>query len=75
MLTILGQARRHCDGLSRREFLAAGAVGLGGLTLADLLRVEAVAGLPAYESAKRDLDLIKSLADLSRFRALGHRRR
>jgi hypothetical protein len=31
-----------CDGVSRREFLRAGALGLGGLTLADLLRLEAM---------------------------------
>jgi hypothetical protein len=30
-----------CDGLSRREFLRVGALGIGGLTLADLLRLRA----------------------------------
>lgn len=35
---------RHCDGISRRSFLQAGALGVGGLTLADLLKREAVAG-------------------------------
>jgi hypothetical protein len=30
-----------CDGLSRREFLRVGALGAGGLTLADLLRLKA----------------------------------
>jgi hypothetical protein len=44
MLTIFGQPYRHCDGISRRQFLTAGALGLGGLTLADLLRAEAAAG-------------------------------
>ncbi len=28
---------RFCDGASRREFLKVGALGIGGLTLADLL--------------------------------------
>lgn len=32
---------RMCDGISRRDFLRVGALGLGGLTLADLLRLRA----------------------------------
>jgi hypothetical protein len=32
---------RFCDGLSRREFLQVGALGVGGLTLADVLRARA----------------------------------
>ena len=35
---------RLCDGLSRRDFLRIGALGVGGLTLADLLRLRAQAG-------------------------------
>ena len=34
-------ASRMCDGLSRRDFLRVGALGVGGLTLADLLRLKA----------------------------------
>jgi hypothetical protein len=49
MLTILGQNRtdRSCDGISRRGFLRIGAlgVGAGALTLADLFRLEAQAGV------------------------------
>jgi uncharacterized protein (DUF1501 family) len=45
MFAINGRPYRHCDGLSRRSFLTAGALGLGGLTLADLLRAEAAAGV------------------------------
>ncbi len=42
MLTLGGHNRaRFCDGLSRRDFLTAGALGVGGLTLADLLRLRA----------------------------------
>jgi len=39
MLTIFNQHRadRMCDGLSRRDFLRVGALGIGGLTLAGLL--------------------------------------
>lgn len=47
MLTIFGQSDRYCDGVSRRSFLKIGAlgVGLGGLTLADIFRAEAKAGV------------------------------
>jgi hypothetical protein len=38
-------SRRHHRGVSRRHFLTAGAAGLGGLTLAGLLRAEAAAGI------------------------------
>ncbi len=41
MLAIYGPKFKHCDGISRRHFLTAGALGLGGLSLADVLRAEA----------------------------------
>lgn len=44
MLTVWGQQRRFCDGINRRDFLRVGALGLGGLTLADLLRKEGKGG-------------------------------
>lgn len=37
MLHVLGSAKRLCDGLSRRELLRAGGLGLFGLTQADLI--------------------------------------
>ncbi|HLJ10134.1 MAG TPA: DUF1501 domain-containing protein [Planctomycetaceae bacterium] len=40
MFTVCGSRARYCDGISRRNFLQIGAVGLGGLTLADLLRAD-----------------------------------
>src|SRR5687767_14347280 len=43
MLTITGARRRLCDGVSRREFVKVGALGVGGLTLADVLRARAQA--------------------------------
>jgi len=46
MLTIFGRRGRFCDGVSRRGFLQIGALGFGGLTLADLFRAEAGAGSP-----------------------------
>ena len=41
MLTFLGERNRLCDSKSRRSFLRIGAAGVGGLTLADLLRADA----------------------------------
>jgi hypothetical protein len=43
MLTLWGAHQRFCDGLSRRSFLKIGAFG-AGLTLAEMLRVKAMAG-------------------------------
>ena len=45
MLTIYGQPSRFCDGVSRRNFLKIGALGLGGLALPQLLHAEAKAGI------------------------------
>jgi hypothetical protein len=46
MLTILGAPTgRFCDGLSRRTFLKIGGLALGGLSLPDILRAEAQAGV------------------------------
>jgi len=41
MFQLLGKPYRHCDGLSRRSFLTAGACALTGLSLPQLLRAEA----------------------------------
>ena len=43
MLTFFGERNRLCDSVSRRSFLQVGAAGVGGLTLADLLRLESQA--------------------------------
>ena len=45
MLTILGNKTRFCDGVSRRNFLKIGALGLGGLTLPQLLHAETQSGI------------------------------
>ena len=47
MFSILGNRHGYCDGVSRRDFLRVGALGIGGLSLADLLRLEAQAGTDA----------------------------
>src|SRR5271166_2705126 len=44
MLSFFGSPSSFCDRVSRRSFLRVGALGLGGLTLPQLLRCEAAAG-------------------------------
>ncbi len=52
MLTIQGgPAGRFCDGLSRRDFLKIGALGMGGMSLVDLLGAEALAGTKSSHKA------------------------
>ncbi|HVU90226.1 MAG TPA: DUF1501 domain-containing protein [Pirellulales bacterium] len=43
MLTFFGRRRRFCDGISRRDFLRVGALSVGGLSMADLMRRRAAA--------------------------------
>ncbi|MCS6775990.1 MAG: DUF1501 domain-containing protein, partial [Chloroherpetonaceae bacterium] len=46
MLTIRGRnGGRFCDGVSRRDFLRIGGLALGGLSLPQLLAIEARAGV------------------------------
>src|SRR5713226_5554896 len=52
MLTITGPQQHLCDGLSRRGFLKVGALGVGGLTLADLLRLRAHGAATTQASSK-----------------------
>jgi hypothetical protein len=58
MLTHWGQRQRFRDRIDRRNFLRAGAMGLGGLTLADLLRREAAAGAMSVAASPRPKSLI-----------------
>ncbi len=46
-----GSKSGYCDGVSRRSFLKLGAMTIGGLTLADLLRAEAAAGVGSSSKA------------------------
>jgi hypothetical protein len=59
MLRILGSSRRLCDGLSRRDLLHAGGLGLLGLALPDLTRQEE-AGAAGSRPAERGFGKAKS---------------
>ncbi len=51
MLTVSGPASRFCDGVSRRSFLKIGGLALGGLSMADIFRAEAQAGVrPSHKA-------------------------
>src|SRR5262245_26436458 len=54
MLTFWGaKATTYCDGISRRGFLKAGALGCAGLTLADIRRLRAQATSAAQPPARK----------------------
>src|SRR5215212_8572632 len=44
MLTLLNDKYQYCDGFSRRTFLKAGALAMGGLALPQILQAEEQAG-------------------------------
>jgi hypothetical protein len=46
-----GRSGYFCDGVSRRNFLQVGALAIGGMTLADLLRAEDAAGVRNSQKA------------------------
>ena len=51
MLNINGtHSSRFCDGISRRSFLRLGALGLGGMTMPDMLRAEAAQKVASSKS-------------------------
>ena len=58
MLRIEGRGSKTCDGLSRRRFIQVGALGLGGLTLADALRADETAEAEGTRTSKRSVILI-----------------
>jgi hypothetical protein len=51
MLTIYGSRSRFCDGVSRRNFLKIGTLGLAGLSFPQLLRAEAAVGISKSHKA------------------------
>ncbi len=56
MLKLVGEQARFCDGVSRRSFLQAGFLGVAGLGLADVLKLQAAAA--ANGQAKRNTSVI-----------------
>jgi uncharacterized protein (DUF1501 family) len=52
MLNLFGKGTSLCDGTTRRDFLRIGALGLGGLTLADLVRPQAQGAADPQRSHK-----------------------
>src|SRR5262245_3844020 len=53
MISIPGQPGSTCDGWSRREFLRVGGMGMVGVSLADILRLEANAATAPDSAAKK----------------------
>src|SRR5438093_510872 len=49
MLNILGSPRKLCDGMTRRELIKVGGLGLAGLTLSDVLRLQEAAAADGVE--------------------------
>ena len=59
MLRVTGGATPDCEGLTRRSFVEAGVLGLGGLTLADLIACRAsAANSPAAVNQSADTSVI-----------------
>jgi len=52
-----GCKSEYCDGVSRRSFLKLGALGIGGLSLADLYRAEAATGSGSGASHKAVINI------------------
>ncbi|MCI0704166.1 MAG: DUF1501 domain-containing protein, partial [Planctomycetia bacterium] len=52
MFSILGRETKLCDGITRRELLRVGGLAFGGLSLADVLRLQAAAPTPNTKRAK-----------------------
>jgi len=51
MLVVPGPSQRFCDGISRRNFLRIGALGMGGLAVPQLLRAESQSGIRSSQKA------------------------
>src|SRR5689334_9328336 len=52
MISIPGQSGSTCDGFSRREFLRVGGLGMAGISLAELLSLQARASAPDASARK-----------------------
>lgn len=56
MFKVTGSATRDCENINRRNFVQAGTLGLGGLTLSDYLQIQARAAGNASTSIERTSD-------------------
>src|SRR3989454_9147391 len=54
MISIPGKPGSTCDGFSRREFLRVGGAGMLGISLADILRLQANAETVAADGKKKN---------------------
>src|SRR5258708_2191859 len=54
MLSIPGQSGSTCDGFSRREFLRVGGAGILGLSLGDILRLQAAEATATTEGGNKN---------------------
>src|SRR5215468_5252929 len=52
MFSILGRETKLCDGITRRELLRVGGLAFAGLSLADVLRLQAATPTPTAARAK-----------------------
>lgn len=58
MIEILGRTYRTCDGVTRRNFLRLGSLGIGGLTLPQLLQARATAASQGLSSRPKACILV-----------------
>src|SRR5690349_1699225 len=58
MLEITGKPHRNCEGLSRRSLLRVGALGVGGLALPELLRMQSQARAAGAPVKKKSVILV-----------------
>ena len=61
MISIPGKPGSTCDGFSRREFLRIGGMGMAGISLADILRLQANAAAPGDAVKKAGWGRAKSV--------------
>lgn len=67
MLNLLGRTHGFCDGVSRRDLLKVGALGLGGLTLPGLLRARAAAAAEGKDVRRTSVIYIELAGGPSHF--------
>ena len=59
MLKLVGEKARFCDGVSRRSFLHAGFLGAAGLSLAEVLKLQANAAANGQGKAKTSVIFVE----------------